>query len=256
MRTIVCSTCLRQPDHKQEFIMIKVYQIIFLKFYVVTYILLLTAVTTNDQKTIINNLVIAIEKEYKSINSAEFNFDQSYNHPFLNIKETSKGKVFYLKSSGKMLWIYSEPKDKQKQFYINGNKLIYYSITDKTAFVNDCYDKDTLSAAIAFLLGSGRLAEHFIITKSDNYMPNKLLFWLSLTPKEKNSPMKKLYLGIKGNKVIESVVEDHSDGKNHFRFTQFNKNKKLDPNIFIFKAPKGVSMQKMPNVVCKKKPLS
>ena len=118
--------------------MIKTYRIMLLKIYIVIYIWLLTATKPNAPQTTINNLVLAIEKEYKSTNSAEFNFDQSYNHPFLNIKETSKGKVFYLKSSGKMLWIYSEPKDKQKQFYINGNQLIYYSLTDKTAFVNDC----------------------------------------------------------------------------------------------------------------------
>jgi outer membrane lipoprotein-sorting protein len=169
----------------------------------------------------------------------------------LNIKESSKGQVFYMKTSGQMLWIYQEPKDKQKKFYINGNKLIYYSIIDKTAFVNECYDKDTLSSSVTFLLGKGRLAEHFLVTKTDDDLPNKTLAWITLTPKEKNSPMKKIFLGInKSNKVEESIVEDPSGGKNHFKFSGFVKNKKFDKKIFIFTPPKGVSLQKMPNSAC------
>jgi hypothetical protein len=77
------------------------------------------------------------------------------------------------------------------------------------------------------------------------------LSWLSLIPKEANAPVKKITLGAtKEGEVVESIVEDPSGGKNHFKFIDFKINPKIDKNVFAFKAPADVRVQPMPNIQC------
>lgn len=213
----------------------------------------------------LETLIEALQKHYETTKSATFNFEQSYKNPFLSLTETSKGTVSYKRSSddknkaanaakprvGKMLWSYTEPTDRQKKFYIDGNKLTYYSARDKTAFRHECYDQDTLSASVAFLLGDGNLKAAFTITPLDIESPNPALSWLTLTPKENNSPVKKLYLGLnKQAQVMESLVEDPSGGKNHFKFFAYKMNPVISDSMFVFTPPPGVKVQPAPNVVC------
>lgn len=205
----------------------------------------------------VETLALAIQKQYNNTKSATFDFEQSYKHPFLNIAESSKGHVSYIQASGKMVWSYLEPKDKQKKFFIDGKKFTYYSVSDKTAFTHDCYDKDTLSASVAFLLGKGDLKQSFTLEALQGASPNKALSWLVLNPKEKDAPIKKIFLGVnKASKVEESIVEDPSGGKNHFKFIKFVTNPTIDQKTFIFTPPKGVMVQKMPHVSCPAPPPS
>lgn len=200
----------------------------------------------------IDSLVSAIERRYISTNSATFDFEQSYQHPFLKTNEVSKGQVSFKKAGGKILWSYLEPKDRQKKFYINGDKLTYYSIKDKLAYVHNCYDKDALSASVAFLMGMGSLNKAFAITMLTSHDKNPALKWLSLVPKEKNPPFKTLLLGVgSGGMVMESIVIDQSGGKNHFKFKGYKANSKIPDSTFVFTPEKGVMVQPMPNVTCK-----
>jgi outer membrane lipoprotein-sorting protein len=209
---------------------------------------------TNVVKNIgidINKLVDAMQKQYDNIKTATFRFEQSYKHPFLTAMENSKGSVAYKKTGGKMVWTYLEPKDKQKQFFIVGKKFTYYSSSDKTAYTHNCYDQDALSFSIAFLLGSGNLNSSFNISRFEGEIPNKTLSWLTLAPKETNSPVKKIHIGVdKDTKVMESIVEDPSGGKNHFKFLDMKINQIVLDKVFLFTAPKGVLVQPMPNVSC------
>lgn len=196
-----------------------------------------------------------IQKQYNSISSAIFDFEQSYKHPFLAVTESSKGKVSYAKSGGKMVWSYLEPKQRQKQFFINGNKFTYYLVNDKIAYTHDCYDQDTLSASVTFLLGKGSLKDSFTISELTGEIPNSALTWLTLIPKEKDSSVKKIALGVGPDaRVTESIVEDASGGKNHFKFINFKANPKIADSVFVFSAPKGVMVQPMPNVSCPSAP--
>lgn len=196
-------------------------------------------------------LTDAIQRQYNTLRSSTFEFEQSYKHPFMNVTETSKGNVAYQKLGGKMVWSYLEPKERQKKFFIIGNKFTYYSASDKIAYTHDCYDRDTLSASVAFLLGSGNLKTSFSISLMDGEQFNKALTWLTLVPKEKDAPVKRIFLGVnKEAKVMESVVEDPTGGKNHFKFINFKTNPKIAASVFVFVPPAGVTVQPMPNVQC------
>lgn len=196
-------------------------------------------------------LIDAVQTQYNNTKAARFDFEQSYKHPFLNVTETSKGVVIYSRAGGKMLWSYLEPANRQKKFFINGNRFTYYSINDKIAYSHDCYDQETLSASVAFLLGTGNLRQSFTISLLEGESPNPALTWLVLVPKESNSPVKKLFLGIdKTSKVAESLVEDPSGGKNHFKFLNFNIVSKLDDKLFVFTPPPGVKIEPVPNIKC------
>lgn len=208
-------------------------------------------VTPEKASADLSKLADRIQKQYKQTKSATFGFEQFYLHPFLSTKESSKGEVAYDKASGSMMWNYQEPKERQKKFFIRGNKFTFYSVADKIAYTHNCYDQDTLSAAVPFLLGTGDLKNSFTLALFEGESPNKALSWITLMPKEENAPVKKIFLGVSlDGKVVESIVEDPSGGKNHFKFINFKTNPKVAASVFVFKAPPGVMVQPMPNVQC------
>lgn len=206
--------------------------------------------TQAKKKEELDKLVDAIQKHYNSTKSASFSFEQNYKHPFMAMNESSKGKVYF--KAKNMLWRYTEPADRQKEFYIAGKKFTYYLIPDALAYTHDCFDQDTLSASITFLWGKGKLRESFTITPYAQTPPNPALSWLTLVPKEKNAPVKSISLGAesKTGVVKESIVVDQSDGINHFKFYNFELNKAIPDKIFVFVPPSKVRVQPMPNVQC------
>lgn len=194
-----------------------------------------------------------VQQHYNKTTSARFSFEQTYRHPFLQIDESSKGVVTYIKSTGSMMWDYQEPKTRQKKLFINKNKFTYYA--DKAAYTHNCYDKDALSSSVTFLLGTGNIREAFTISIHNDATLNKSLTWLNLVPKEKNPPIKNIFLGVaKDGKVMESIVIDRapSSGKNHYKFIDFKINPKppIDPKIFEFVAPPGVLVQNTDHLHC------
>jgi outer membrane lipoprotein carrier protein len=201
----------------------------------------------------IQKLADAVQKYYDKTNSAIITFTQNYKHPYFPTNETSKGKVFFKAKA--MLWRYEEPKNRQKEFYIIGNKFTYYLINDKIAYTHNCFDQDTLSASITFLWGKGRLKESFIIGPyTGTISAASTLSWLTLSPKEKNAPIKSISLGVdpKTGMVKESIVIDPSDGTNHFVFSDLKTNIPIAAATFNFVAKPGVRVEPMPNISCPK----
>lgn len=200
----------------------------------------------------IDKLSSLIQDHYNKTKSATFNFEQSYKHPFLPTNESSKGEVSF--KAQKMLWSYLEPATRKKKFYIAGKKFTYYLVNDALAYTHDCFDQDTLSASITFLWGQGKIKESFLMSAFTGKVPDESLSWLTLTPKEKNAPIKSIALGVDNKGVVkESMVVDQNNGINHFKFSNLVLNKPIDDKIFTFVAPKGVRVQAMPNVTCPEK---
>jgi outer membrane lipoprotein-sorting protein len=210
------------------------------------------AKTTNaNPKINVMKLADSIQRQYNNTRSASFDFQQTYKHTLRSEVETFKGHVSYDKATGNMVWNYVEPHDRQKMLFINGKKFTYFSKKDNVAYTHNCYDKDTLSAAITFLFGTGNIKASFAIANIVGESPNPALLWVSLVPKEKDSPVTKILLGVdKDGKVMESIVGDPSGGENHFIFSNFITDKKISPTVFVFTAPEGVTVQPMPNVTC------
>lgn len=192
----------------------------------------------------------AIQKQYEKTKSATFDFEQSYQHPFLPMNEKSKGKVFF--KAKNMLWQYNEPENRKKEFYIQGKKFTYHLVSDKQAFFHNCFEKDTLSASITFLWGQGQLRQSFELKPYEKANANKNLAWIYLVPKEPNAPVKGIALGVDPKTYIvkESAVTDLSDGINNFIFSNFKTNPNILDQTFVFKPQAGVKVQPMPNVQC------
>lgn len=196
----------------------------------------------------VNDVVNLVQKHYDGIKSAHLTFEQTYTHPVLP-EQKSKGEIFF--KPNKMLWSYDHP---PKKFYINGSSFTYYRPTDKMAYTHGCFEQDTMTASIAFMGGKGKLSNSFTVTKIADGTLNKTLTWLALAPKEKNAPAKSIWLGVNASgEVVESIVFDVTNGKNHFRFIKRETNKPLADNIFVFTKKQGESVEPMPNVVCPKK---
>jgi outer membrane lipoprotein-sorting protein len=191
-----------------------------------------------------------VQAQYNRTTSAEMPFTQNYKHPFLPLNESSSGIVFY--SSGNMLWRYLEPANRKKEFYIEGKEVTYYPHGEKNAYSNKCFDKSTLPASITFLWGKGKIKESFNVLPYQGSISNPLHKGITLIAKEANPAVKSISLIVQASngQVMESIVTDQSDGVNHFIFSNIKTNPKLDPKIFRFVPPAGVTIVPMPNVDC------
>lgn len=200
------------------------------------------------KKINIDEAIIALQKTYNNANSSTFSFRQKYTHPVFPINEDSLGQVFFKR--GNMKWVYEKPR--KKSIIVKGNKLIIFIEEDKIAYENDCFQEDTLSASIKFLMGKGNIKESFHIKLHEDKSLNQNLLWLAHTPKEKQSAIKMLYFGLNklNYQVMESLVVDQNDGKNHFSFTNLKINPEVLDSTFDFNPPKGTKIEKMPGQSC------
>lgn len=199
----------------------------------------------------LEKVINGVQAYYQKITSSQFFFEQTYT--LFGKSEKFEGQALF--KPKKMYWNYQKPENKKKEFYISENKFTYLMTNDKIAYTHDCFSGDALSFAISFLWGKGNLKTSFTIKKNADETLNKNLFWLLLEPKEKNSAVTSIALGVnkKTYLVEETILYDATKGKNYFKFTQVKTNLPIKEDSFIYKPKEGIKVMPMPGVVCPKK---
>src|SRR3954471_18128382 len=105
-------------------------------------------------------VVAEVQKRYDGAADFRARFTQTLTSPALNRKTNSAGEVMF-KKPGRMRWDYEKP---EKSSYVtDGGVLWLYEPDDKQAFKQDLKSSQ-LPAALAFLMGKGKLASEFDIT--------------------------------------------------------------------------------------------
>jgi outer membrane lipoprotein carrier protein len=186
-----------------------------------------------------------MQKRYDQAKDFRARFSQNYTRAVVGRSTMSTGTVTF-KKPGRMRWDYDKPE--ARMFLSNGQVLWLYEPEEKQAFKQDLKSSQ-LPAALAFLMGKGRITDEFEVefAKEPKDGKSKLPgrpedFRLSLSPKQPQSAYKSILFVVdpKEHLVRESVLVDAQGNTNHFVFDGFEVNGKIPDALFKWTPPAGV----------------
>ena len=149
--------------------------------------------------------------------------------------ETSQG-TFAFQKPGKFRWDIKKPFE--QLMVADGEKLFFFDKDLNQVTVKKL--QDALGASPAMLLfGGGDLEKAFTLKA----LPNRDdLEWLEALPKNKDAGFDRIILGFRNNVPEAMEVRDAFNRLTAFAFKSFERNAKVDAELFKFAAPKGADI--------------
>src|SRR5664279_1020776 len=146
------------------------------------------AVPSNEAAEL-RSVLEKMQKRYDQAKDFRAKFSQTYSRAVVGRATVSTGTLSF-KKPGRMRWDYDKPEP--RMFLSNGQVLWLYEPTEKQAFKQDLKSSQ-LPAALAFLMGKGKLVDEFEVTlaKDDKHgRPGDS--HLALSPKQPQSSYKSI----------------------------------------------------------------
>jgi outer membrane lipoprotein carrier protein len=190
---------------------------------------------TPDLKTVLERM----QKRYDQAKDFKARFTQDYQRAMIGRTTHSTGKIAF-KKPGRMRWDYEAPE--ARMFLSNGQVLWLFEPSEKQAFKQDLKTSQ-LPAALAFLMGKGRLADEFAVSFAKDAKAGRPGdYRLALSPKQPQSTYKSILFIVDPNEFLvrESVLVDAQGNTNHFTFDNLEVNTKLPDSLFKWTPPAGV----------------
>lgn len=184
-------------------------------------------------------VIARVQARYDGTTSFQARFEQAQLNAAFGRTRRASGEVLF-KKPGRMRWNYDAP-DK-KVFVSNGEVLWLYEPADKQAFKQDLKGSQ-LPAALAFLMGKGKLDRDFEVTLAGNLPYGRPQdHRLSLRPREPQSQYKSIYFIVDPETfhVRQSVLVDAQGNINDITFSDYKVNPRLADSVFDWKPPSGV----------------
>lgn len=184
-------------------------------------------------------IIARMQKRYDQTKDFRANFSQTYSRAVMKRVTVSTGQVVF-KKSGRMRWDYLTPEP--RMFLANGQVLWLFEPTEKQAFKQDLKSSQ-LPAALAFLMGKGKLTDEFevtLVTGSKHGRPGDVV--LSLRPKQPQTTYQSIIFVVnpKDYLVRESILVDAQGNTNHFVFEDLKVNTKVEDALFKWSPPAGI----------------
>jgi len=184
-------------------------------------------------------IIARMQKRYDQTKDFRANFSQTYSRAVMKRVTVSTGQVVF-KKSGRMRWDYLTPEP--RMFLANGQVLWLFEPTEKQAFKQDLKSSQ-LPAALAFLMGKGKLTDEFevtLVTGSKHGRPGDIV--LSLRPKQPQTTYQSIIFVVnpKDYLVHESILVDAQGNTNHFVFEDLKVNTKVEDALFKWSPPAGI----------------
>jgi outer membrane lipoprotein carrier protein len=186
----------------------------------------------------IDKVVAKLQDRYDSAADFKAKFTQKYTYAATGRERTSTGEIL-IKKPGRMRWNYLSPEP--SMWLASGSTFWMYEPEAKQAFKQDL-KASQLPAAVAFLMGKGKLSDEFEATTAkelpygsgDDYR-------LSLKPKKAQSTYRSIYFVVdaKTYLVKQSVLINAQGDINAITFSDVVLNSKLGDDLFRWSPPAG-----------------
>jgi outer membrane lipoprotein carrier protein len=178
-------------------------------------------------------LAARVQAYYERTKDLEARFVQTYTYAGVGRRQVSKGR-FQVKKPGRLRWDYESPEP--KVVVVNGSRLVQFEPEANQAFVDEKFDATAMSAAVSFLLGSGRLDREFSLAADAE---GRLL----LTPREPDPRVQSIALEVgKDGEVLATRVVDGSGNVNEVRFEDLRRNRGVPDARFVLELPRDVHL--------------
>jgi outer membrane lipoprotein carrier protein len=171
-----------------------------------------------------------VQAFYERTRDLEAGFTQTYVYAGLGRKLASTGTL-KVKKPGLMRWDYQSPT--VKVVAVIGRRLVQYEPEERQAYVEEAFDATALTAAVAFLLGTGDLARDFTPSLGEGGV-------LVLRPRVADARVARLAftVGPEGE-VLATSVFDGAGNENRLAFSAMRRNRGLADAAFEVKLPEG-----------------
>jgi outer membrane lipoprotein carrier protein len=186
-----------------------------------------------------------MQKRYDQAKDLKARFSQNYIRGVMGRASLSTGTLTF-KKPGRMRWDYDKPD--ARMFLATGQVLWLYEPDEKQAFKQDLKSSQ-LPAALAFLMGKGKLTDEFEVAPAKPAKDAKEPgagrpgdIRLALTPKQPQSAYKSIVFVVDPKEFLvrESVLVDAQGNTNHFTFDGLEVNTKVADALFKWNPPAGV----------------
>jgi outer membrane lipoprotein carrier protein len=194
----------------------------------------------------LRNVLDRMQKRYDQAKDFRARFSQNYSRGVVGRATLSTGTLTF-KKPGRMRWDYEKPEP--RMFLATGQVLWLYEPEEKQAFKQDLKSSQ-LPAALAFLMGKGKLADEFEIAfapepaaDAKQKLPGRPGdLRLQLSPKQPQSTYKSILFVVDPREFLvrESVLVDAQGNANHFVFDDVVVNTKVADSLFKWTPPAGV----------------
>ena len=185
-------------------------------------------------------VVAKVQRTYDNAADFKARFTQTLTSTALKRTTNSSGQVTF-KKPGRMRWDYEKP---DKSSYItDGGVLWLYEPDDRQAFKQDLKGSQ-LPAALAFLMGKGKLANEFDVS----FGPDRAStggavknYVLSLSPKTPQAQVKSIVFVVDPRDwfVHQSEITDAQGNTNVIVFADVVMNSRVPETLFHFTPPAG-----------------
>ncbi len=171
-----------------------------------------------------------VQAFYEKTRDVEAAFTQTYVYGGLGRKLTSAGTL-KVKKPGLMRWDYQSPS--VKVVAVTGKRLVQYEPEEQQAWVDEAFDATGLTAAVAFLLGTGDLARDFTAALGEGGA-------LVLRPKLADPRVARVTFTVgPDGEVLATSVIDGAGNENRLVFSAIRRNAGLADAAFEVKLPAG-----------------
>jgi outer membrane lipoprotein carrier protein len=186
-----------------------------------------------------SRLLAKVQRFYDRSRDLTADVDQRYVYASMGRTLTASGAM-QLKKPGLLRWEIVKPSP--RSYVIDGKSLYIWDSEENEVVVRRDFSADTLSAAVTFLWGQGRLARDFAATLVAR--PDLGATVLQLVPKKPADGFQKLYFAVDAESglVLKSVVVDPEGNENALSFSNVKTNVGLKAAAFQFVVPKGATV--------------
>jgi outer membrane lipoprotein carrier protein len=183
----------------------------------------------------VKDLVDRMQAFYEKTQDFEAGFQQDYKYKMVRRTQSSTGKVLY-KKPGLMRWEYEKPS--ARTFVLAGQKVYAYDPEAQSLSVGKI-DTTQLSASVTFLIGQGKLADEFSITKGTCADCKGTLLVLDPLKPDPRFRQVRLEVDAKTAQVLKSTVIDPDGSENAIAFLNLKTNVGLAADRFKLNPPQG-----------------
>lgn len=192
----------------------------------------------------LGEVIAAAQGVYDKTDDLKADFLQEAVIKSVNKTDREEG-VFYYKKPRRMVWSYTQPKN--KKLVINPQTAWLYIPADNIVYMQNAAEVFKGKAIIRFLSGWGKLTEDFTITfASSEGMDKEGNFFLQLTPKERDFGIDVFFLALNKEtfQISRLSFTDSYGNETRLSFRNIKANNHLAEKFFTFIPPAGVEIQK------------
>jgi outer membrane lipoprotein carrier protein len=171
----------------------------------------------------------------RSTQSAHADFEQKvYDRNNKPVQE-SKGSFSFVRP-GKFRWTFSKP---YAQLIVGDGEKVWVYDEDLNQVTVRKLSHALGATPAALISGSADVEQSFVFTDAGE---RDGLQWLDAKPKEKDAGFERIRMGFGASGVDAMELVDQFGQTTKLRFTNVQKNPKLDPGTFRFTPPKGADL--------------